>query len=268
MPPKHLLIFCLVLAACKKNSTIPSPPPTASFVTTADTSGGIITLGTYDQYALINTSTDADSSHWDFGNDSTSDSPNPGISYNRSGVYTLTLTVKNKDGVKRTATKQVKVRDRVMKQFLITGLQPQFWPVGHSLDHASVWAMIRLGENGVKYAIPSVANSSFNAPIIYQSPIITNIDSTQLPFSVALPGNMVVNFPALAIDQRNDLGYSGVGYGLELYAQDSTGTYLLSSSYVASYTAQSGAINWPLSDILRDTFVIQYGDMKIVCDYE
>jgi PKD repeat protein len=268
MRPKQLLAFCLILAACKKNSSIPTPPPTAAFVTTADTTGGIITLGTYDQYALINTSTDAAASHWDFGNDSASDATNPGISYPRSGTYTLTLTVQNKEGEKRIITKQVKVLDRVMKQLLITGLQPLFWPVNHSLDHASVWAVIRLGENGVKYPIPSTANTSFNAPIVYQSPVITGIDPAKLPYAIALPANMIVNFPALAINQRSDLGYTGVGYGLELYAQDGTGTYLLSSSYAASYTAQSGSITWPLANIQQDSFVIQYGDLSVGCDYE
>jgi hypothetical protein len=31
MRPKHLLVFFLILAACKKNSSIPTPPPTAGF---------------------------------------------------------------------------------------------------------------------------------------------------------------------------------------------------------------------------------------------
>ncbi len=60
-----------------------------------------------------------------------------------------------------------------------------------------------------------------------------------------------------------DMGYTGVGYGLELYGQDSTGTFLLSSSYVASFTAQSGAVTWPVADILHDIFVMQYGSLPI-----
>ncbi len=274
MRPKRLLIqnalilSCLVLAACSKKNSTPAPPPAAGFVTTADTTGGIITLATYDQYSLINTSTDADSSHWDFGNDSTSDTASPGISYRRSGTYTLTLTVQNKDGVKRSVSKQVKVLDRVMKQLQITAFQPLFWPVGHSLEHASLWAVIRLGENGVKYPIPSAANTSFNAPIVYESPVITGIDSTKLPYSITLPANMIVNYPALAIFQQAGLGYTGVGYGLEVYAQDGTGTYLLSSSYAATYTAQSGYITWPVANIQQRTFVMQYGDLTVAGDYE
>ena len=58
------------------------------------------------------------------------------------------------------------------------------------------------------------------------------------------------------------------GYGLELYARDAAGTYLLSSSYAASYIAQSGSLNAPVSDYGRNVFIMRYGNVSVVCDYE
>ncbi|HLZ87083.1 MAG TPA: hypothetical protein VKQ52_07585, partial [Puia sp.] len=188
--------------------------------------------------------------------------------YPKAGTYTLTLTAKNKDGVKSTVSKKVKVLDRVMKQVLVTGLTPFFWPVGHSLDHANIWVVIRLGANDVHYPIPSGANISFDAPIIYQSAVINGVDSTRLPYAFDLPGKMIVNFPAMAVRSEIGLGYTGVGYGLELYAQDAGGTYLLSSSYAAMYIGQSGSITWPVADYTRDIFIMRYANVSIVCDYE
>ena len=271
MQPKHLII-CIVslLAACQKNSSNPGPAPIASFTTNGDTvtNNGVITLATYDQFMVSSTSANAESVLWDFGNDSTSVQPQSVFWYPKSGTYTLMLTVKNKAGVKSTVSRQVKVTDRIMKQFQITGITPLFWPVGHSLQGASVWGVIRLAPNGVHYLIPTVANASYDAPVVYQTPVITAVDSTQLPYKFDIPATLVVDFPAMAIRSENGLGYTGAGYGLEVYARDATGTYLLSSSYAASYVAQSGSISWPVADYRRDLFIMQYGNASILCDYE
>jgi PKD repeat protein len=271
MRPKHLLVLCLLTAACRKSAApIPAPAPVASFTTTGDTltHPGYITLATYDQCLLTSTSANADSVLWNFGNDSTSHRPAVTLWYAKAGAYTLTFTVKNSAGVKSVTTRQVKVVDRVMKQLLITGLVPLLAPVGHSLQHADVWAVIRLAPNGVVYPIPADPNTSFNAPIVYQTPVISGVDSARLPYIFDIPAGMVVNFPALATRTESGLGYTGAGYGLELYARDAGGTWLLSSSYQAGYIPQSGSISWPVADYRRNVFIMKYGNVSVVCDYE
>ena len=262
------VIAIVLLGACKKETTL--QPPSAAFTVAGDTTGGTITMGTYDQYALSNASTNAVAWHWDFGNDSSSNAQNPVLSYPLSGSYTLTLTAKNGDSAARTVTRSVKVLDRFMKQVQITGFNPDYMPVGHSLAHARLWAVIRLGQAGVSYPIPNTDNQSLNTPIIYQTPVVT-ADSMQLPYTFTIPGNIKVDFPALLnynIGNPSASGLSNVGYGLELYAQDSTGTYLLSSSYQFYYVSGSGAIKWPVADIQRNIFVMLYANVQVICDYE
>lgn len=267
MKPKHLLILCCILAACQK-SVNPGPLPVAGFTTTAETSGGIITLGTIDQYLLADTSANAVSWHWDFGNDSTSDAQNPVMSYPKSGTYTLSLTVKNKAGVSNTTTRQVKVLDRYMKQLVITGFMQYSNNVGHSLANASLYAVIRLAPDGVVYPLPTNGNQTFNAPIVFQTPSIT-ADSTKLPFVFTIP-RQLLNYADLAFPSGGLVsgGAKNIGYGLELYARDATGTYLVSSSYQTFYTSQSGAIRWPVYDLSRDIFTMQYANVQVSGDFE
>ncbi len=225
-------------------------------------------MGTYDQYELTDASTNASTYHWDFGDDSTSTLQNPILWYPRSGTYILSLSIVDGNGHKSTATRQVKVLDRVIKQVSIDGLTDHFQQVRHSLDHSSIWAVIKLGGNNATYPFPTDLNQSFNAPIIYQSPVVANADSLQLPFTFNVPGKMIVDFPALTTNWENGLGYQGVGYGLELYARDSTGTYLLSTSYAFFYFSGSGGITWPVADVQKNVFIMQYGNVSVTCDNE
>ena len=271
MQPKHLLILSLIaiLASCQK-SIDPGPLPVAGFYTTADSAGGFLTMGTYDQYLLNDTSANAVSWHWDFGNDSTSDVRTPVLWYPRSGIYTLMLTVKNKAGVTSTTTRRVKVLDRYMKQLLITSFFPFWRTVGHSLEHANLYAVIRLGQQGVRYPFPTTAGQSFDAPIIYQTPVVV-ADSTQLPYTFTISGKQMVDIDAVMRFSTSYVAgsnYFNVGYGLELYAQDATGTYLLSSSYQFFYDAQSGSLRCPVADIRRNIFIMQYVNVQVICDYE
>src|SRR4051812_12616381 len=115
------ILFCVAVIACKKNNSVidPATLPVAGFsLINGDTDGHVITIATYDQYLLKDKSTNAISWHWSFGNDSISTVQNPVLWYPRSGTYTLTLRVQNKDGMKDSITQKVRVLDRVMKQMM------------------------------------------------------------------------------------------------------------------------------------------------------
>jgi PKD repeat protein len=132
----------------------------ASFSVVADTLNNIITIGTYEQYQLINTSTNADSYSWNFGNDSTSVNETPIISHPKSGSYVITLTVQNTGGQKSTITKNVKVLDRVIKQVVITGLAELInYPLSQtsqSFNNSNVWVELKLSSNNIVTLIPQV----------------------------------------------------------------------------------------------------------------
>jgi PKD repeat protein len=263
------LVICM--ASCKKDNltnAVTLPLPTASFSVVGDTLNNVITMGTYDQYQLINNSTNADSYSWNFGNDSTSNRETPVLSYPKSGNYVVTLTAQNATGQKSTIIKNVKVLNRVIRQVVIKGLTNFNSSSLQTLNNPNVWAVIKLGGNNVIYPQPVGQNSSFNAPIVYQSPV-QNIGSANLPFTFNVTNKIVLDFPALAtLIEKGLAGYKGIGYGLELYAQDNSGTYLLSSSYQYLYSSQSGSIIWPVADIEKNVFIARYGNIDLICDYE
>lgn len=125
-------------------------------------------------------------------------------------------------------SKNIKVVDAVLKQVVIKSLdwnsgwgRPTTWP---TFTKANVWVEIVKGAPNKDY--PTLAKGSFEAPIIYKSRIASNIDSSSVPILFDIP-NIVLNIPTL----ENKYGYNGIGYGLNLYVQDATGTYLGSSSF-------------------------------------
>src|SRR5205085_1138169 len=114
----------------------------------------VITIGTYDQYRLINNSANSTSYFWNFGNDSTSKLENPVLWYPKSGTYTLTLTVQNEQGQKQSVSKTVKVLDRVIKQVVIRELRNFNGAINPVLNKPTVWAVLKLGANNTTYPFP------------------------------------------------------------------------------------------------------------------
>ncbi|MGI4750663.1 MAG: PKD domain-containing protein [Janthinobacterium lividum] len=261
-----LFSITILMLACKKerNPNL-GVVPKVVFAVLGDTTNKTITIATYDTYSVINYSTDADSYSWNLGNDSIKTTKDIGINYTKSGTYTLTLTAFNKDGEKSITSRQVKVLDRVIQQLSITGITNNE-NISHNFNHAKVWAVVKLATSNVNYTF---TGPSFNVPVIYQTPVITDFDETKVPYVFNVPNNQILNFPALStLINRGLDGYKGLGYGLELYAQDATGTYLLSSSYSFFYTSQTGSILWPVADIQRNIFIAKYGDVSLICNYQ
>lgn len=266
-----LSIFIFGLTACKKENLKSTPtPPTANFSLVGYTLNNVILIGTYDQYQLVNSSTNANSYLWDFGNDSIykQETP-PALSYSKSGNYVVKLTAQNANGQKSIITKNVKVLDRVIRQIVIRGLTNFNSPSPQNLTTVNAWGIIKLGQNNANYPLPVTTNTSFNAPIVYQTPVVQNLSSVNLPYTFNVPNKIIFDFPALATLSEPGLGgYKGIGYGLELYAQSNSTTYLLSSSYSYFYSSQSGSISWPVADIEKNIFVVRYGNVDVICDYE
>lgn len=88
---KFLLVMFLFISftGCDEDDEVELPEVVAGFTHTINQSTGTVTF--------INTSTDADSYSWDFGDDTTSTEINPIKSY-ESGTYTIVLTSENAAG--------------------------------------------------------------------------------------------------------------------------------------------------------------------------
>jgi hypothetical protein len=272
MAHRFALIFALALglAACKKDNDPVQPAPVAGFSVTGTAAADVITVGTYDLIQVANTSANAASYAWALGNDSTKTGFDPGLlRYPKAGTYTLTLTAQSASGQKASASRTVKVLDRVIKQVVVLGTRFENVAPPHLFPSPTAQAVLRLGPNRTSYPFPTNPYASYDAPIVFQSPLVPNLTDTQFPLVFNVPGKLVLDFAALNVPPigRNLGGYTGVGYGLELYVQDATGTYLASSSYQAVYRPQAGSITWR-ADIQKNTFIAQYSNVQLVCDYE
>lgn len=268
MQPRLLLIFtsALALASCQKDS-IPGPAPVASF-DVVGTAADVVTVGTYDPIRVTNTSVNAVDYQWTLGNDSTKTGLNPGLlRYPKAGTYTLTLTAQNAGGQKSTTTRRVRVLDRVVKQIVIVGTRFENASPPRPFPAPTVRAVLRLAPNRQTFPTPTNPYASYDAPIIFQSPLLPNLTAAQLPYTLPVPGRLVLDYPALIAQSTQELGYTGVGYGLELYVQDAADTYLASSSYQARYRSQAGNISIR-ADIAQNVFIAQYSNIRLVCAYE
>lgn len=263
------LAAILSLAGCHKEAAVPAlPAPVAAFDVVGTAAAGVVTVGTYDPIQVTNTSANAASYRWTLGNDSTKTGRDPGVlRYPRAGTYTLTLTALNAAGQPAAVHRQVRVLDRVLKQIVLYGTRFENVPPPHAFPDPTVQAVLRLGPNGQAYPVPAAPYASYPAPVLYQGPLLPHFTGTGLPLVLDVPGRLVIDYPALATQFDHRLGYTGVGYGLELYVQDASGTYLASSSYQGLYRAQAGGITIR-ADLARNRFEAQYSNVALVCDYE
>jgi PKD repeat protein len=263
-----LSLAALALAACQKDPGPSSPAPVASF--TFNGSGSEVeelTVATYNEVTLTDQSTKAVTYRYTLGNDSVRTTASPRFYYTKPGLYTVTLTVQGADKQTATATRRVRVLERVARQVVIQNLNDEVNSPQHKLVDGTYWVVVRLGENNVRYPQPLNGNPSFEAPILYQSPKV-KLTQASLPYAFSLPTPLTINYPALQSytlqNVTNKLGYAGVGYGLEIYEQDANGTvYLLTSSYLPYYRTQSGGISDYGTDFQNKILQVGYGGIYL-----
>lgn len=232
-----LLITVLFFSACKKDKE-QIAEPIADFSFAGDTAHSIV-FGPYNSCTLVNNSTNADTYVWDLGNGVTSTQKDFAMIYDAPGKYKISLTAINSNGKKSTAVKQVTILTPIIKNVVIDMLgwnsgwgRPVEWPV---FKRANVWVEILKGESGKSY--PVLSNGSFDAPVVFKSDVV-NVDSASAPVTFNLSENTILDIAAL----NGAGGYQGAGYGFNVYAQDASGTYLLSSSYWSGGISISGSV--------------------------
>ena len=268
-----LALLGLAAAACQKDPSPSDPAPTADFTfARSSANANEMTVATYDNVYLVDHSTRAVSYRYTLGNDSVRTTAAPRFYYAKPGVYTVTLTVRGASGQTATASKRVRVLERVAKQVVIQNLNDEVNSPQHNLVNGTYWAVVRLGENRTTYPQPANGNHSFETPILYQSPKV-QLTPAMLPYAFTLPTPLVLNFPALRANtlqiSPNSYGYTGVGYGFELYEQDANGTvYLLNSSYQPFYRSPSGGITEMGSDFERYILRVGYGGVYLSGNFE
>jgi PKD repeat protein len=226
----HIIILLLIvtgISSCKKEMAAPAPQA-AFTVGGIDAQSYVVVAG--DSYPLGNNSVNTYSYAWDFGDGTISREKEPPLSYGRKGSYNLTLTARAIQDERTSVThKKVEVIGPVIKQVILKTLNwdqgvPGRAPSWPQFTKADIWIEILQGAPNQTY--PVLSNGSLDAPVVYKSNII-NADPTAVPIIFNVPQPVAVDLPTL----YRRFGYYGTGYGINVYARDGSGTYLLSSNY-------------------------------------
>lgn len=96
-----IVFATIIFVSCSKKDTISSPPPAANF---SYSGAGLAPANV----SFTNTSSNATSYSWDFGDNATSYQPNPSHTYTQGGVYTVKLTATGNGG-SHTTSKTVNI---------------------------------------------------------------------------------------------------------------------------------------------------------------
>lgn len=227
----------ILLFGCKKSNVDTTPPPTANFravsafQSTISSINAPLVIGTYDTVILINSSLNADSVVWNVGGKKVSTSNTAGITFYSAGSYTITLTAISKSGKQNIASVNVVAKDRVLKNLSIDKLYVNSFspsqnglPVFTKLD---LWLVLK---HSISSTDTMTSNGDVEAPIIYQSPVFENIDSSfhsSIKYTLPSTLKVVLSSPLMYPD---GIHRKGLGLMLNLYGKDKSGTYLLASS--------------------------------------
>lgn len=124
----------VVFSACEKDKTPPNP--SASFEMTNNYMKAPIDV------KLTNTSQNASTYLWDFGDTTTSTETSPTHTYDKKGLYNIKLTVKNEDGKSTSSSSLLKVYGNITSWSPgRIELLPEAWAeeVGENTIYMSVW---------------------------------------------------------------------------------------------------------------------------------
>jgi len=246
-------ISALIISSCKKEA-VPAKPQASFTFTTFTVSGAdseSLMVPVDDGFLLTNNSTNADSYSWDLGNGVTSQNKEFSSSYFKSGTYKITLTAINNDGQKSVTSKQIRVKDYVLRQIIIPSLNFQSalgasstYPIGK----VNLWVEIQEGAPG-RWDYQPLPNGTYDMPVVYKSDVVPNVDAGSVPITVNVSQKFIVDAPTFFKED----GYTGKGYSFNIFAQDVTGTYLLTASYWSTVS------NSMYGDIRTNSFRITSG---------
>jgi PKD repeat protein len=253
---KYLILTILSLSiACKKE--IDTAAPTAGFTFSHNTTDQM-RLATSDTTTLISTVAGATSLSWDLGDGRKSSDKQLVLSYPKSGTYTVTLTAVASNGKTNSVLKTVTVLDRVLKNIVIGKVywnttDPYFaqagWPLTNTAD---IYVKIQQLQGNDIYQ----GGFAPNAPVIYTSPVVTNVSSnTTSPITIAVSPKVVL--------EKNLLDRK---YLISLIARNATGEYVLFSNW---YSGSNQIIK--ADNLAKNTFVINtafFSSMDLNLDFE
>lgn len=259
---KHILsaLLAVTLFSCHKEAMVIIP--TADFSFRGDTSS-VLRMATYDTCTLFSNSVNADSSYWDMGNGVTTKGNKAIVTYDSSGTYHVTLTVKSSDGHIASQIKTIKVLDRVLKKIVLSRV---YWDTipGSNLNFNEGWPTTSTADLFVQIQHYRSGDSAVprsgllpNSPILYKSPIASNVSSNSTQ-RIEIPITERV-----VIDKKMIADWSLV---ISLLAIDKNGT-----KYCIQTSQASGGSLIITEDFAASKYTLRYGlfsVFELVCDFE
>lgn len=166
-----LVLLGLAVAACQKDPSPSDLAPTADFAfVRSSATANEATVATYDNVYLVDHSTRAVSYRYSLGNDSVRTTAAPSFYYTKPGLYTVTLTVQGAGGQTATASKRVRVLERVAKEVVIQNLNDEVNSPQHNLVNGTYWAVVRLGTTAPPTRSRRVATPASRRPFSTKAP--------------------------------------------------------------------------------------------------
>lgn len=230
-----LLIQCLLLTSCREEEVVPTTSFTVGYE--APDLGERLYGGkipTYVSLKASDSSVDAVSYEWNFGNGLISAAKEPTFKYKKAGTYTVTLTTTSRTGNKQTKVQPVTVVNRVLK---MAKLEYFRWdalgtlPGRSSTQMADIQLVIGQRQPGDKPYNPST--------ILYTSEQPASISERN-------PGSLTITKP-ITIDPFGNLNSLVVN----LYAYDHGVKTLVFSSDASG--AALGGSDWPTGQFVIST---------------
>lgn len=211
------LLICMValtVSSCKKSTPLPAPIAGFELALAIATPGVIITP--------LNTSQNATSYLWEFGDGTTSTEKVPTFKLVTIGNHKISLTVTNADGAINTSSKNVRVVAPIITSITITNLQNWEGASFSSLKRFSggdVWVEIKKSKTNASYDY--YPDGSYNYPLFYKSPMVNVPANVTQPIVIAITDKVVLDGDLTSSDER---------YSFNLYVKDAAGVHMLFTS--------------------------------------
>ena len=254
----------LIIYGCKKDEPI---APISSFTFRGDTIS-TLKMATSDTCTLMNTSKNADSVFWDFGDGRTSIENQIILSYPKSGSYTIKLTTTNDNGQKSFESKKVVVLDRVLKRIIIDFVQwdptnrSEGWPTSTIAD---IYFQIQMFTDNTMNPIGIFPN----CPVLFTSPIVKDVTNhftpPASPIEIPITEKIIIDKKMV---QRAYQGNINKAYLFSLMAKTADGKIfcLVNSGFISG-----SSFGIYKEDFALNTFIVSlqfFSSFKLVCDFE
>ncbi|BAV07410.1 PKD domain-containing protein [Filimonas lacunae] len=240
------LLFPALLFSCKKSKDNTPAAPTADFwLSNVDIYvNEEFVLPTYFKFKTQNTSKNAVSYAWDFGNTQTSNQKDTVSFYTAAGNYTIALAVTGNNGEVANISKKVRVADRLLSD---ARYRSATWA-----DATPVNAFIRIYKPAANNTVPALNGEAYASDVYYQSQTLSTTYFTRTLLQMALPEK--TKLQPISTYMNATAPDSFVNYGYCFYAIEDGKEKLLLSSWDAntqlsySESMESGQSRWTLTN--------------------